>query len=100
MRSHSRAGSLAVHWFETEKRLQIGAVAEAADSGAHLRRLSRVQDVRPARQHLSAAAAAPDPGGTPLDGVLPTEDTEVLGVLADLDLLHLLTQRSTIPQAV
>lgn len=47
-----------------------------------------------------ARPAAPDAHGHALDIVLAAELARVLAVLRDFDLLHLLTQRRTVPRAV
>ena len=42
----------------------------------------------------------PDANAVPLDAVLAAEDARVLRVLADLHLLHALTQRRTVADAI
>lgn len=59
-----------------------------------------VQGVSAASLNLIAGLALPDAHCRALDAVLAAEAAEVLGVLADLNLLDLLTQRGTIPGAV
>jgi hypothetical protein len=49
---------------------------------------------------LLAGAALPDANHRPLDGVLAAERARVGGVLGDLDLLDLLTQRGTVAGTV
>ena len=44
-----------------------------------------------------AALALPDSNSLALDGVLAAEGADVAGVLGDFHLLHLLTQRGTVP---
>ena len=48
----------------------------------------------------SAAAALPDAGSLALDRGLAAEGALVLGVLGDLDLLHDLTERSTVASTI
>ena len=66
----------------------------------HLRRLSRGENVGATGDGLVAAAAVPDADDRTLHRVLPAEDARVLGVLAHLHLLNLLTQRRSVPHAV
>lgn len=49
---------------------------------------------------LVASLALPDPNSLALNGVLAAEGADVAGVLGDFHLLHLLTQRSTVPGRV
>ena len=81
-------------------RLQVGALAQAADRRAHLRGLRSVHRVRAAREHLFARLALPDPHRRPLHGVLPAEEAREARVLGDLDLLHLLAERRAVPDTV
>ena len=81
-------------------RLQVGALAQAADRRAHLRGLRSVHRVRAAREHLFARLALPDPHRRPLHGVLPAEEAREARVLRDLDLLHLLAERRAVPDTV
>lgn len=59
-----------------------------------------VEDEGAAGLGLPAVLAVPDPDSLALDAELPAEIAEVLGVLAGVGLLDLLTQRSTVAGAV
>lgn len=60
-----------------------------------------LRDVVGATGHgLVASLALPDADGLALDGVLAAECADVAGVLRDFHVLHLLTQRGTVPVQV
>lgn len=65
---------------------------------SHSRR--SVKDEGAAGLGLPAVLAVPNPDSLALDAELPAEIAEVLGVLAGVGLLDLLTQRSTVTGAV
>jgi len=67
-----------------------------ADSGGG----SSAEDVSTASNGLGARLALPDTSSLALHAVLAAEHASVLGVLGDLDLLDLLTQRGTIASTV
>jgi hypothetical protein len=58
------------------------------------------QTVSTTSGRLTTTTAVPDTDSNALNGLLTAERAGVLGVLGHLDLLHLLTQGSTIPGAV
>jgi len=80
--------------------LNLSLLAQAADRGSHGHRGSGVEDVCAPSLDLLAALALPDAHSAALHRVLAAEAAEVLGVLADLDLLDLLTQGGTITGTV
>lgn len=80
--------------------LNLGLLTQTADGGTHSYCGSSVEDVCAASLGLLAGLAVPDAHSAALDSVLAAEAAEVLGVLADLDLLDLLSQRGTVAGAV
>ena len=84
----------------TERYLDLSLLTEATDGGSHGDRGSSVESISTARLGLVAALALPDADNCALHAELSAETAEVFGVLTNLNLLDLLTQRGTISGAV
>ncbi|KAJ8564296.1 hypothetical protein ON010_g7051 [Phytophthora cinnamomi] len=77
----------------------VADLAETSQSRAHRGGRGSVQQVGAAGDGLVARAALPDARHVALDRVLAAENTVVLGVLRDFDLLHHLTERRAVARA-
>lgn len=75
-------------------------VTETTDGAADRNSRGGRDDVRATSDHLAAATALPDAGGSAAHSRLAAERADVAGVLRDLSLLRDLTQRRTIAGAV
>lgn len=85
-----------------DRDLQFDGLTQTADGAANGGSGLCVDGPGTASNALAArlCPAMPDTDGSPLDRVLATERAGVGGVLGDLHLLHLFSQRRTITRAV
>lgn len=78
----------------------LDGLAETLDATLDCASRRRGEDVRTSGHGLSASLAVPDTRSLTLDRVLSAEHAQVRGMLRDLDLLHDLSQRRSVPGRV